>query len=62
MRTQILHLIDERRSAEKDEGIGGSIERRIVNEEIARLEGIREEEFVALASATQSTGAVDGDS
>jgi len=39
LRKEILDLIDERRSAENDEGIGGAIERRIISEEMASIEG-----------------------
>jgi|SRR5271165_5340864 len=38
LRKRILDLIDQRRESERDAGIGGSIERRIIAEELALIE------------------------
>ena len=46
VRKRVLDLIDERRSAENDKGIGVLIERQIVEEEIALLEAAHNGEFV----------------
>ncbi|MGA2600637.1 MAG: hypothetical protein ABSH09_27030 [Bryobacteraceae bacterium] len=50
LRMRILELIDRRRAAECDSGIGASIERRILAEECEKLERDSSSECVVSAA------------